>query len=204
MGPRGKLVSVQLSGPGVVVSVNLSVRKTVRKTRGERGTLIFDRGFEGDAHAGDWHRQVSLLGQESIAQMVAKGLNVGPGDFAENITTTGIDLLALLVGSKIEIGDAAVLEISQIGKVCHTKCAIYYQAGDCVMPRDGLFAVVRKAGDVRVGDAVRVVSFGDGTCDRTPASAIAEFEAEKAAEAAARQSATARVRRPRAGPSDTA
>jgi MOSC domain-containing protein YiiM len=197
-------VSVQLSGPGVVVSVNLSVRKTVRKTRGERGTLIFDRGFEGDAHAGDWHRQVSLLGQESIAQMVAKGLKVGPGDFAENITTAGIDLLALPVGSKIEIGDAAVLEISQIGKVCHTKCAIYYQAGDCVMPRDGLFAVVLTAGDVRIGDHIRVLSLGNGSCDRTPASAIAEFEAEKAAEAAAGQSATARVRRLRAGPSDSA
>jgi MOSC domain-containing protein YiiM len=204
MDPRGRLVSVQLSGPGVVVSVNLSVRKTVRKTRGERGTLIFDRGFEGDAHAGDWHRQVSLLGQESIAQMVAKGLKVGPGDFAENITTAGIDLLALPVGSKIEIGDAAVLEISQIGKVCHTKCAIYYQAGDCVMPRDGLFAVVLTAGDVRIGDHIRVLSLGNGSCDRTPASAIAEFESEKAAEAAAGQSATARVRRLRAGPSDSA
>lgn len=193
-------MSAQLPGPGVVVSVNLSVRKTVRKTRGERGRLIFDRGFEGDAHAGDWHRQVSLLGQESIAEMVAKGLEVGPGDFAENITTTGIDLLALPVGSKVEIGDAAVLEISQIGKVCHTKCAIYYQAGDCVMPRDGLFAVVRTAGDVRVGDRVSVASLGDGTCDRTPASAVAEFEAEKAAEAAAamRQSITARAMRPQA------
>lgn len=196
-------MSVQLSGPGVIVSVNLSVRKTVRKTRGERGTLIFDRGFEGDAHAGDWHRQVSLLGQESIAEMVAKGLKVGPGDFAENITTTGIDLLALPVGSKVKIGDAAVLEISQIGKVCHTKCAIYYQAGDCVMPRDGLFAVVRTAGDVCVGDSIRVLSLGDGFCDRTPASAIAEFEAEKAAEAAARDGSTpARSGRLRAGIGD--
>ena len=175
--------------PGTVVSVNLSVRKTVRKTCGVSGTLIFDRGFEGDAHAGDWHRQVSLLGVESIGQMVDKGLKVGPGDFAENITTADIDLLALPVGSTLAVGDAAILEISQIGKVCHTKCAIYYQAGDCVMPRDGLFAVVRVAGDVRTGDAIRVVSLGDGTCDRTPASAVAEFEAEKAAERAA-------VRRP--------
>jgi len=116
--------------------------------------------------------------------MVAKGLTVGPGDFAENITTLGIDLLALPVGSVIRIGDGVVLEISQIGKVCHAKCAIYYQAGDCVMPREGLFAVVRQAGDVEVGDAIEVVSLGDGTCDRTPAEAIAEFEAEKAAEAA--------------------
>lgn len=170
---------------GTVVSVNVSVRKTVRKTRGQVGSLILDRGFEGDAHAGDWHRQVSLLGQESIDKMVGAGLRVGPGDFAENITTSGIDLLALPVGTLIRIGDSASLEISQIGKVCHTKCAIYFLAGDCVMPREGLFAVVRSAGDVRVGDAVEVVSLGDGTCDRTPASAIAEFEAEKAAEAAA-------------------
>jgi MOSC domain-containing protein YiiM len=169
---------------GRVVSVNLSQRKTVRKTRGDSGVLVYDRGFLGDAHAGDWHRQVSLLGLESIDTMVAKGLTVGPGDFAENVTTSGIDLLELPIGSVIRIGEAAVLEISQIGKVCHTKCAIYYQAGDCVMPREGLFAVVRAAGEVRTGDPIEVVSIGDGTCDRTPASAIAEFEAEKAAEAA--------------------
>jgi len=179
-----------LRDPGVVVSVNLSARKTVRKTRGNRGTLIFDRGFEGDAHAGDWHRQVSLLGQESIDKMAAEGLSVGPGDFAENITTSRIDLLSLPVGSVIRIGDTSELEISQIGKVCHTKCAIYYQAGDCVMPREGLFAVVRAAGEVRVGDVIEVLSLGDGTCDRTPASAIEELEAEKAAEAEARASAS--------------
>jgi MOSC domain-containing protein YiiM len=127
---------------------------------------------------------VSLLGQESIDKMVAEGLHVGPGDFAENITTSGIDLLALPIGSVIKIGRSAVLEISQIGKVCHTRCAIYYQAGDCVMPREGLFAVVRAAGEIRAGYPIEVLSLGDGTCDRTPASAIAELEAEKAAEAA--------------------
>ena len=168
-----------------VISVNLSPRKTMRKTPGECATLVLDRGFEGDAHMGDWHRQVSLLAIESIDKMTAKGLDVGPGDFAENITTRGIDLLALPVGSVIRIGADTVLEISQIGKVCHTKCAIYYQAGDCVMPREGLFAVVRQAGDVAVGDEVAIVSLGDGTCDRTPVEAIAEFEAEKAAEKAA-------------------
>jgi MOSC domain-containing protein YiiM len=187
------------SGPGIVVSVNLSSRKTVRKTRGDSGTLIFDRGFEGDAHAGDWHRQVSLLGLESIDKMVSKGLSVGPGDFAENVTTSGIDLLAVPIGSVVKIGASAELEISQIGKVCHTKCAIYYQAGDCVMPREGLFAVVRAAGEVRVGDLIEVVSIGDGTCDRTPASAIAEFEAEKAAEAA-RELSFALSPRPRSSP----
>jgi MOSC domain-containing protein YiiM len=178
------LTGSELPGPGTVVSVNLSPRKTMRKTPGERGTLVLDRGFEDDAHAGDWHRQVSLLAQESIDTMRAKGLDVGAGDFAENITTSGIDLLALPVGSVLRIGDDVVLEISQIGKVCHTKCAIYYQAGDCVMPREGLFAVVREAGDVAVGDKVETVSLGDGECDRTPPEAIAEFEAEKAAEAA--------------------
>ena len=172
-----------LPEPGVVVSVNLSEKKTVRKTPGDEGTLVLDRGFEGDAHAGDWHRQVSLLAMESIATMQAKGLDVGVGDFAENITTKGFDLLALPVGSVIKVGETAVLEISQIGKVCHTKCAIYYQAGDCVMPREGVFAVVREPGEVHIGDAVAVVSLGDGTCDRTPPEAIAEFERERAEEA---------------------
>ena len=169
---------------GTVVSVNLSERKTMRKKQVGRGTLVLDRGFEGDAHAGDWHRQVSLLAMESIDTMRAKGLDVGPGDFAENITTVGIDLLALPVGSILKVGDSAVLEISQIGKVCHTKCAIFYQAGDCVMPREGLFAVVRTAGDVAIDDVVELVSLGDGTCDRTPPEAIAEFAAERAKEAA--------------------
>jgi MOSC domain-containing protein YiiM len=178
-----------LPGPGMVVSVNLSARKTVRKTPGTHGTLLFDRGFEGDAHAGDWHRQVSLLAEESIDKMVAKGLDVGAGDFAENITTRGIDLMVLPVGSVITIGDDVVLEVSQIGKVCHTKCAIYYQAGDCVMPKEGIFAVVRQAGDVDVGDEVRVDSLGDGTCDRTPEAAVREFAEEREKEAALKERA---------------
>lgn len=173
-----------VTGPGRVVSINLSERKTVRKTPGTRGTLVYDRGFADDAHAGDWHRQVSLLAKESIDSMVAKGLDVGAGDFAENITTEGIDLMLLPVGSVLRIGSSAVLEISQIGKVCHTKCAIYYQAGDCVMPREGVFAVVRTAGDIEVGDLVEVVSLGDGTCDRTPEEAVREFAEERAREAA--------------------
>ena len=173
-----------LPSPGTVVSVNLSPRKTMRKARGTSARLVFDRGFEADAHAGDWHRLVSLLAQESIDTMIAKGLTVGPGDFAENITTQGIDLLALPVGSRLRVGDSAILEISQIGKVCHAKCAIYKQAGDCVMPREGLFAVVREAAEVRVGDSVEVLSLGDGTCDRTPQEAIDEFAREREAEAA--------------------
>ncbi len=120
--------SITGSRTGKVVSVNTSEKKTVRKKPGTTGTLVFDRGFEGDAHAGDWHRQVSLLALESIQTMVDKGLDVGPGDFAENITTEGIDLCSLPIGTKIRIGDTLV-ELSQIGKICHTKCAIYYQAG---------------------------------------------------------------------------
>lgn len=190
----------ELPAFGTVVSVNISKKKTVRKTPGVEGVLVFDRGFEGDAHAGDWHRQVSLLAQESIDKMVAAGLDVGAGDFAENITTSGIEVMTLPVGSLVKVGDEVLIEISQIGKVCHTKCAIFYQAGDCVMPREGVFAVVRTAGPVKIGDAIIVVSLGDGACDRTPPEAVAEFEAEKAreaAESAAAAAARRRVSRPR-------
>ncbi len=161
---------------GSVVSINLSERKTVRKKRFEIGTLVLDRGFEGDAHAGDWHRQVSLLAIESIQQMRDKGLDVGPGDFAENITTTGVDVMTLPVGSILRIGENTVLEISQVGKVCHDKCAIYYQAGDCVMPREGVFAVVRTPGEIVAGDPVEVVELGCGTCDRSPEDSLAASE----------------------------
>jgi MOSC domain-containing protein YiiM len=168
---------------GRVVSVNLSERKTMRKQRYESGTLVLDRGFAEDAHAGDWHRQVSLLAQESIDEMVAKGLEVGPGDFAENITTSGVDVMTLPVGSVVTIGEDVVLEISQVGKTCHNKCAIYYQAGDCVMPREGVFAVVRVAGPVRVGDTIEIVSLGDGTCDRSPEDSLVASEEVRAANA---------------------
>ncbi len=140
-----------------VVSINLSAKKTVRKTPGAAGVLLENSGFEGDAHAGDWHRQVSLLAEESIAKMQAKGLDVDAGDFAENITTRGIDLVALPVGTRLRVGPA-LLEVSQIGKECHTKCAIYYQAGDCVMPKEGIFAIVLEGGEVSVGDAVEVAA----------------------------------------------
>lgn len=146
---------------GTVVSVNLSERKTVRKTRGVEGVLREGHGFVGDAHAGDWHRQVSLLARESIDYMRTKGLDVDAGDFAENVTTEGIDLVALPIGTVLRVGDEAILEVSQIGKVCHTKCAIYYQAGDCVMPREGIFAVVRRGGTVRVGDPIEVERLGE-------------------------------------------
>jgi MOSC domain-containing protein YiiM len=111
-------------------------------------------GIEGDAHASDkWHRQVSLLAMESIEKMKAKGLKVGPGDFAENLTTEGMDLMGLPVGTKMSIGTVEA-EVSQIGKLCHSRCEIYEQAGDCVMPREGIFVKVLKGGDIKVGDEI--------------------------------------------------
>lgn len=138
-----------------VVSINLSRTKGVRKTPTER-VFVGREGLEGDAHAGPWHRMVSLLAEESIAKMTAAGLDVGPGDFAENLTTRGVDLLALPLGTRLRVGDALVLQLTQHGKECHSRCAIYYQAGDCVMPREGVFAEVVEPGEVRVGDEIQV------------------------------------------------
>ncbi len=141
---------------GTVVSVNISPQKTVRKTPVDEATLAPEHGIVGDAHAGEWHRQVSLLAEESIEKMRDTGLDVGAGDFAENITTRGIDLLSLPIGTKLRLGKAQV-EVTQIGKECHTRCAIYYQAGDCVMPREGIFVRVLDGGSVRAGDSVVVL-----------------------------------------------
>jgi len=118
-------------------------------------TIRENFGIEGDAHASDkWHRQVSLLAEESIRKMREKGLDVTPGDFAENITTRGIDLPALPLGTLLRIGAALVGEVSQIGKKCHTRCEIYRQAGDCVMPKEGIFIRVLKGGRVKPGDSI--------------------------------------------------
>ena len=141
---------------GSIVAVSVSSRKGERKTPSPSVHLRENYGIIGDAHAGDWHRQVSLLAEESIAKMVALGLAVGPGDFAENITTRGIDLMNLPIGTRLAIGPV-LLEISQIGKVCHTRCAIYYQAGDCVMPKEGVFATVVSGGVVRPEDEVQLL-----------------------------------------------
>ncbi|MBJ6800741.1 MOSC domain-containing protein [Geomonas propionica] len=139
-----------------VVAVNISRNKGERKKAAPEAHLRENFGIIGDGHAGDWHRQVSLLAQESIDKMVQLGLSVGAGDFAENITTRGIDLMHLPVGTRLGIGPA-VLEISQIGKVCHTRCAIYYQAGDCVMPKEGVFATVISGGVVRPEDEIELL-----------------------------------------------
>jgi len=134
-----------------LVAVCISENKGERKTPVKQIELRENHGIVGDAHAGDWHRQVSLLAKESIEKMRAMGLDVGNGDFAENLTTEGIDLPKLPIGTKLQIG-ASLLEVTQIGKGCHTRCAIYHQAGDCVMPKEGIFAKVLHGGVIKPGD----------------------------------------------------
>jgi molybdopterin adenylyltransferase len=139
---------------GKVLAVNISEDKGTKKTNVQSCSLLKDFGLEGDAHGGPWHRQVSLLANESIEKMRAKGLTVGYGDFAENITTEGIDLVHLPIGTEVRIGNSVILRVTQIGKECHERCAIYYQAGDCVMPKEGIFAEVVTEGEVKVGDEI--------------------------------------------------
>lgn len=150
---------------GKVMAVNISPKKGTRKTNVGTSCLLQGQGLKDDAHAGPGNRQVSLLAMESIEKMVRLGLKVGPGDFAENITTQGLDLLKLPLGTRFRIGDHTLLEVTQIGKVCHTRCAIYYQAGDCVMPKEGIFAQVLEGGGIKVGDEVYVLS-GDSDHQR--------------------------------------
>lgn len=140
-----------------VVEVSISEKKGVKKTNVSEGTLIEDYGFENDAHAGKWHRQVSLLAMESIQKVKAKGLDVGPGDFAENITTIGIELYKLPIGAKMKIGDEVLMEVTQIGKKCHEGCTIYKLTGDCVMPREGIFTKVLKGGKIKKGDPIVLI-----------------------------------------------
>ena len=150
-----------------VVSVNTSARKGTRKKPTESGAieLVADYGVAEDAHAGDWHRQVSFLAEESIQVARDHGLDVGYGDFAENVTTKGINIKGMPLGTRLKVGTATV-EVSQIGKVCHTRCAIYYLAGDCIFPREGIFGWVVEPGIVREGDEVRVLELGAGEVHR--------------------------------------
>jgi MOSC domain-containing protein YiiM len=142
---------------GRVLAVCISERKGERKKAIDSGLLIENFGLQGDAHAGDWHRQISLLGDESVDKMRAAGLDVGAGDFAENLTIVGINLPALPIGTRLRVGSVALLEVTQIGKECHQHCAIYQQVGDCVMPREGIFARVLRGGPVSKDDAVIVM-----------------------------------------------
>jgi len=135
-------------------AISISDKKGVRKANVTSAFLRPDHGIVKDAHAGPWHRQVSLLARESIDKMVRQGLDVGPGDFAENITTEGIDLTALPIGGRLRLGTDVLVEVTQIGKECHDRCAIYHEAGECVMPREGVFVKVLTGGSIRIGDPI--------------------------------------------------
>lgn len=148
-----------------VVAVNISEKKgTVKKTV-EKAMLVEDFGLQGDAHGGNWHRQVSLLAVESVEKSKAQAKDqnrvkgICEGSFAENITTSGIELFTLPVGTKLTIGES-VLEITQIGKECHTGCEISKLVGKCIMPTEGIFAKVIKGGEIKAGDEITVISEG--------------------------------------------
>ncbi len=142
-------------------SIAVSKTKGTRKIPVEQALLVTEHGIQGDAHAGAWHRQVSFLAIESIEKAKAAGLSVGFGDFAENIATEGIDWVSIPVGARFRLGKSVLVEITQIGKECHKKCAIYYQAGDCIMPREGVFARVIEGGIIRCGDKIARVDAPD-------------------------------------------
>jgi MOSC domain-containing protein YiiM len=140
-----------------IVSIAISKKKGTRKTPVDEAFVTRDHGLEGDAHAGKWHRQVSFLSSESINKTRQEGLDVTFGDFAENIATEGIDWPKVPVGTRFRLGNEVVIEITQIGKECHNKCAIYYKAGDCIMPREGVFARVLEEGAIRTGDEIQMI-----------------------------------------------
>ena len=143
---------------GKVLSVNISGKKGEKKSNINCGVFLENLGLENDAHAETGIiRQVSLLAKESIDKIRAKGLDVHHGDFAENLTVEGIDLPSLPIGTRLKVGRDVLLEVSQIGKVCHNRCNIFYTVGDCVMPREGIFAKVLISGEIKVDDVIEIV-----------------------------------------------
>jgi MOSC domain-containing protein YiiM len=156
---RGQIIKMDSTNntTGRVVAVSVSDRKGVKKSNVGVGRLLEDHGLGNDAHAGNWHRQVSLLAVESIEKIRDKGLDVTPGDFAENITTEGIRLWELPIGKRLKLGKDALAEVTQIGKECHSRCAIFHQVGDCVMPREGIFVRILTGGNIEPGDTIKSV-----------------------------------------------
>ena len=141
---------------GKILAVNISQKKGEKKQNIVCGLFIENFGLENDAHAETGIRQVSLLAKESIEKIRAKGLDVQYGDFAENLTTEGIDLPTLPIGTLLKVGGTVLLEVTQIGKVCHDRCNIFYTVGDCVMPREGIFAKVIVGGEVQIDDRIEI------------------------------------------------
>lgn len=143
---------------GKIVAVCRSEKKGTVKIEIDEGLLIENFGLEKDAHSGKWHRQISLLGVESINKMKGKGFKIKHGDFAENLTVKGIVLYQLPLGTKLKVGENVLLEVTQIGKECHQGCEIRKKIGDCVMPREGIFSRVLKSGKVKAGNEIEVLS----------------------------------------------
>ena len=146
---------------GRIKAISVSKQKGMQKVNVPEAELRAGFGIVGDAHAGNWDRQISLLEIESIDIMAAKGAKVSPGDFAENITTEGIDLSELKIGEKLRLGADVEIKITKFGKQCHGQCIIYDQIGDCIMPRKGVFAKVSREGSIKIGDTIEVMTDGD-------------------------------------------
>jgi MOSC domain-containing protein YiiM len=140
-----------------IVSIAVSKKKGTTKHCVDQAELLENHGIKGDAHAGDWHRQLSFLAAESIEAVSTKAFILNFGDFAENIATTGIDWKTQKIGQQVRLGKGALVEITQIGKECHKKCAIFYRTGDCIMPKEGVFAKILTGGTIRVGDEIKLV-----------------------------------------------
>ena len=140
-----------------VLQINTSLTKGVIKEAVDKAMFKIDHGIEGDAHAGDWHRQVSMLGIESFARMEMTNGDLPMGSFAENLTTSGIELFTLPIGTRFRIGKEVLLEMTQIGKKCHTGCAISQLVGKCVMPQEGIFTIVLEEGTIYPGDEIVIV-----------------------------------------------
>lgn len=137
-----------------IVSIAVSRKKGTVKHCIETAELMENHGIKGDAHAGDWHRQLSFLASESIEKASSEDFKLNFGDFAENIATTGINWKNEPIGKIFRLGETALVEITQIGKECHQKCAIFYRTGDCIMPKEGVFAKILRGGVIRVGDRI--------------------------------------------------
>ncbi len=139
---------------GKIVAICISKKKGDQKRDVKQCRLIENYGLEGDAHAGSWHRQISLLSIEGRLVMENKGVKLDAGDFGENVLTEGVEFANIMVGNKIRLGKDALVRVTQIGKECHDRCNIYYKVGDCIMPREGIFAEVLKGGEIKVDDDI--------------------------------------------------
>lgn len=142
---------------GKIIAICTSEKKGTAKTKVSKANLITNFGIEGDAHAGNWHRQVSLLSKEKIDNFINRGGSVIEGDFGENIIVDGINCSKLPIGTKLKINDTVILEVTQIGKTCHNHCEIYHRVGDCIMPREGIFTIVLNGGEIKIGDNINII-----------------------------------------------